>query len=720
MLKYIAHTQNDKGEYHLLKNHLESTAQLAYEFTEKWSMGDLGYIAGLIHDLGKYSDAFQNYLKNSSPGVEHAIAGAVYLTKNKVTKYAQLITFIIAGHHAGLHNLTDLKSSLKNKSDKDFVSESISRFKENFSFAFENKNKMKIDINNQLELEFFIRMMFSALVDADFLDTERHFDINKHMLRNEGNYNLNKLWHTFDADQKILERKAGNKELNIIRNNIYNCVLDKAEDENKFYSLTVPTGGGKTRTGLGFALKHAVYNNMDRIIVVIPYTNIIEQTAKVYKKILGNENVLEHHTTFKFNENENKNNIGKIKLATENWDMPVVVTTSVQFFESIFSHKVSKIRKIHNLANSIIMFDEVQTLPPEFLQSILQVLKQLVDNYNSSIIFSTATQPAFTNRKGFKGISDVQELVHQPKKLYEKLSRVKYDLKYINKKVSWEKVADIMVKNKQALTIVNTKEDAKQLFSILNKEVEIIDNIYHLSTYMCSEHRSLILEEVKEKLDNDERCYLVSTQLIEAGVDIDFPLVLRAMAPLDCIVQAAGRCNREAKLDKGRVVIFTPEENNLPRGIYKTATGKSKLFLDNPDRLQTPEVFNDYFDILYRDVNLDKKEINELRKKFNYRDVSRRFKIIPDNTVSVIIENNHIIDELPVNLNGIKEKEFISREEWRQLQPYVISVYDYKVIELKNEGLIYELLEDIYVWTGKYDKKEGIVMEDYSISDAII
>ncbi|MFW6028979.1 MAG: CRISPR-associated helicase Cas3' [Halanaerobiales bacterium] len=715
--KFIAHTQNDKGEYHLLEDHIIGTADKARKFANKWAMGELAYLSGLVHDLGKYSSGFQYYLKYNSTNVEHAIAGAVYLYENNITKFSHILALLIAGHHAGLHNLSDLKGSIKNKRDKRFVKESIKRFNKSIELKFNDKENTRINIKNQLEVEFFIRMMFSALVDADFLDTEQHFDLNKYSLRIHGNYKLKKLWDVFNKDQQRLERKAKKSTLNRTRKNIYKSVLKKAKSKNSFFSLTVPTGGGKTRTGLAFALKHAVYNNMDRIVVVIPYTNIIEQTAKIYKDILGEENVLEHHTNFDLDEGEGETNKEKLKLASENWDMPIIVTTTVQFFESLFSHKTSKLRKVHNIANSIIIFDEVQTIPPEYLNSIIQVLKQIVKNYNSSIIFSTATQPAFKSRDKFNGINNIIELVPKPKKLYKKLSRVNYNFNYVDSKISYEEVADIMLENNQALSIVNTKRDAKELFSILQKKE--IRNIYHLSTYMCAAHRTLVLEEVKEKLDNNENCYLVSTQLIEAGVDIDFPLVLRAMAPLDSIVQAAGRCNREANMDKGRVVVFSPEENNLPQGVYKTATGKAKLFLKEPEKLETPDVFIDYFNTLYSDINLDKKNINNLRKKFNFRDVSYRFKIIPDNTVNVIIENNKIIDGFPVNLNVIRDKEFISREEWRKLQPYIISIYKYKVMELKQKGYLYELLENVYVWTGKYDSKEGIILENYNTEDMI-
>ena len=702
---YFAHSENELGEFHNLKDHLISTAEKAKSFADKWNAGEIAYIAGLTHDLGKYSNQFQEYLLGKGSSVEHSISGAYFLAEN-YKKFGPILAIMIAGHHAGLHNLADIKGKINIKKKKDFIQESIDNYNKYLDIPDLNFNNLNIDLGDPLEVEFFIRMVFSTIVDADYLDTEAHFDINRHLLR-ELNNSLEDLWTDFENDQQRLINNSEDTYVNKIRKKIYRSIINNADRDNDFFSMTVPTGGGKTRSGLGFALKHAVYNNMERVIVVIPYTNIIEQTANEYRKILGENCVLEHHSNFNYESDDEKES--KIKLATENWDMPVIVTTSVQFFESIFASRTSKTRKLHNIANSIIIFDEVQTLPPGYLRSIMQIMKQLVKNYNSSIVFSTATQPAFKDREGFNGIKDIKELAPEPEETYKKLNRVKYNFDYLNKKMSWSEVADKMLEKSQALAVVNTRDDARELFSILKKRN--IVNIFHLSTYMCAAHRKKVLAKVKEKLSNSASCYLVSTQLIEAGVDIDFPLVLRAISPLDSIVQAAGRCNREGNLEAGEVIIFEPKDLKLPKGVYKTATGITKLFLDNPDNLQKPDIFFDYFNRLYSDVNLDKKDIQELRKSLNYRKVASEFKLIPDDTVNVIIENNDLVDELPVNINGIKKKEFISREEWRKLQPYLVSIRKYKINDLRKEGLISELIEDVYIWTGNYDEDEGIKKE---------
>lgn len=706
--KYIAHTENEMGEYHTLEDHLKGTAEKAKRFAAKWGASDLAYVLGQIHDLGKYSQGFQNYLLKDGNSVEHSISGAVYLKEKTKINFKEILAFIVAGHHGGLHNKGDLVNKLEKKKKFDFVQEGISKYEEKFEGIFKENFEVDINIRNQYEVEFFIRMLFSSLVDADFLDTEKHFDQSKYSLRELEQYDLKELWTKFKRDQDELQQNAEDTFVNRIRKNIYKKSIKKADNKNGFYSMTVPTGGGKTRTGLGFALKHAIHNNMDRVIVVIPYTNIIEQTAKEYREILGYNKVLEHHSNFEFTEDD-KEMESRVKLAAENWDMPIVVTTSVQFFESIFASKVSRTRKIHNIANSVIIMDEVQTLPPGFLKAILQVMKQLVNNYSSTIIFSTATQPAFKTRAGFEGIDNIKEIAPQPDKIYKDLKRVEYNFDYIEQKMSWREVVEKMLEKKQALVVLNTRDGAREVFSKLKQSEQ--NNIYHLSTYMCAKHRSIVLDEIKEKLKNNENCYLVSTQLIEAGVDIDFPLVLRAIAPLDSIVQAAGRCNREGELDVGEVIVFEPEEAKLPSGIYKTATGKTKLFLDDPKKLQDPDIFYDYFNTLYSDVNLDKSNIQELRESFSFREVDYKFKLIPDDTVNVIIENFRLVDKLPVDLNLIKKKEFISRDEWRKLQPFIVSLRKYKVNDLLKEGLINELIEDVYVWTGKYDKNEGIKKE---------
>lgn len=705
MKRYIAHSKNDKGDYHYLQDHLISTAKFAAKFANKWGAGNLLYYLGLIHDAGKFSDEFQAYLKTQTGRVDHSSVGALL-----ALKISEPLSFIIAGHHGGLPDREEIKSRIKRKKETREINNNIKRFNENIPQLDININLPKF--SNELSYEFFIRMCFSALVDADFLDTENHFESGKSALRNQKLPSVKELWDIFRIDQNRLLEKAENTDLNTIRKDIYYHVIGQAKSPSGFYSLTVPTGGGKTRTGLGFALKHAVFNDRDRVIVVVPYTNIIEQTADVYRKILGKDTVLEHHSVL-----DPDKETEKLRLAAENWDMPIIVTTSVQFFESLFASKTSRCRKLHNIARSVVIFDEVQTVPPELLEPIISVLKELKEHYGVTIVFSTATQPAFKKREGFNGLDSIKELAPEPVKLFQKLKRVNYQI-ILENPLSWNTVANRMLKEKQALAIVNTKDDARILFKLLDSS-PLSNNVFHLSTNMCPEHRRKILKKVKSKLDNDEQCYLVSTQLIEAGVDIDFPLVLRALAPLDSIVQSAGRCNREGKLENGKVIVFEPEKSKLPRGVYATATAKARLYLEDPKLLHEPEVFHNYFNSLYRDVNLDRSAIQDLRRNFDYKKVGKRFKIIPDDSVSVIIDN-FSDGQLPVSIRGIKKKGFVSREEWRLLQPYTVSFKKYKLDELIKEDLVVELAEGLYIWAGKYDSNIGIEVEGYSADDFVV
>ncbi|MCK8823997.1 CRISPR-associated helicase Cas3' [Fuchsiella alkaliacetigena] len=703
-MAYIAHSENNQGEFHLLKDHLHKTAKMVEKFTSKWNAGDLGYALGLIHDIGKYSDDFQDYLLNDDKkSAEHKYLGTMI-----VFNHFQLLSFIVAGHHGGLHNFVDLKNISKDyKNILDKKKEVIKRFEneidklQNIDF---NLPKKQFE-DDKLKYEFFLRMMYSALVDADFLDTESHFDPNKANLRPQKSISIKKLWGLFKKDQLQLINSAENTKVNRIRDDIYRQVIAKSNEDEGFFSMTVPTGGGKTRTGLGFALKHGALNNMDRIIVVIPYTNIIEQTAKEYKEILGKDNVIEHHSSIEIEDDSEKH-----RLAAENWDLPIVVTTSVQFFESLFAYKPSRCRKLHNLANSVIIFDEVQTLPPELLEPIIWVLKELVNQYSCSIVFSTATQPAFQKRSGFNGIESIEELVDNPPELFSKMSRVEYCAEQFVEIMNWQQVAGIMLEEKQSLVVVNTKDQAAELYQeLINSTSE--DKVFHLSNSMCAVHRKDILDKVRDRLKLGQACYLVSTQLIEAGVDIDFPLVLRAISPLDSIVQAAGRCNREGKLDKGRVIIFEPEENVLPKGIYKTATARTDSFLKELNKTDKSDLFKRYFNSLYRDIDLDSKNINKERESFNYREVARSFKIIPDDSFNVIIENYQEIEGY--NPAVIRKKGFISREEWRLLQPYTVSLKKYRLNEYLKEGYISELIEGVYIWGAKYDQDLGIKVDNY-------
>ena len=421
-----------------------------------------------------------------------------------------------------------------------------------------------------LDLSLWIRMLYSCIVDADFLDTESYMNVHQSGLRRDYCTMLQLLERCNKATRKMDETAADTK-INAIRREVRRKCVQMAAAGQGIFSLTVPTGGGKTLSSLAFGLEHAVKHNLDRIIYVIPYTSIIEQNADEFRKAIGADQVLEHHSSF-----DEAASTPKSRLAAENWDAPVVVTTSVQFFESLFADKSSRCRKLHNIANSVVILDEAQLVPVEYLSPILETIQLLVEHYNVSFVISTATQPAFGERivegKLFKGLRNVQEIMGEGvRELYDGLRRVSIELPQdLNTPATWEQIAAELTKHAQVLCIVSDRKSCRELYSLMP------EGTLHLSALMCGEHRSDVIGVIKQRLKNNEPVRVISTQLVEAGVDIDFPVVYRALAGLDSIAQAAGRCNREGRLlpELGKVVVFV-SPRKAPAGILRKADRKS-------------------------------------------------------------------------------------------------------------------------------------------------
>ncbi|RYD05561.1 hypothetical protein N752_09450 [Desulforamulus aquiferis] len=491
--------------------------------------------------------------------------------------------------------------------------------------------------------QFFIRFLYSCIVDADFLDTERALNSEKSNLRKQ-KYCLKALSRKLEQYIERLCNGAQDTFVNRKRKNILLNCNEKANELPGLFTLTVPTGGGKTLSSLSFALKHAVKYGKERVIYVIPYTSIIEQNAAVFRKILGDENVLEHHSNFSYPQDNYREERAEsatdimqiIKLATENWDMPIIATTNVQFFESLFAARSSRCRKLHNLVNSVIVIDEAQMLPSEFLKPCLSSIMELITNYKSTIVLCTATQPNISKLipEGVKTI----EIIDDPAELYQDFKRV--SVKNLGT-ISDDELEEQLALQEQVLCIVNSKKHARLLYERINGE-----GAYHLSTRMCPAHRTDILEQVKGRLKAGITCRVVSTQLIEAGVDIDFPVVYRSMAGIDSIAQSAGRCNREGLRPEGKVYVFMPgEKHGIPRGwLNRTATLGKRIIENHEDPLGLEGV-KEYFSSLYDidDSQLDKnnilKEIRELEAywSFQFRAIEEKFKLIQDNTCSIII-----------------------------------------------------------------------------------
>lgn len=716
----IAHTRNRQGQRQDLIEHLNQVADMAASFAKSFGAERLAWLAGMLHDIGKFNPAFQQYLLDAEAnpgkhnrGPDHKGAGA-YLAAQLNT---DSLAFLIAGHHGGLHALSDLKVRLKEYGTDQSVQSAIAAAQATMSgIQTPHVAPYPAFVQTESEGEFFIRMLFSALVDADFLDTENHFS--SHLGAQRAVFpGLLVLDQQFLADQQALTNQAAgsaNDQLNTLRHEVYEACLGAASLTPGFFRLTVPTGGGKTRSSLAFALRHANMHGLRRIIYALPFITITEQTTEVFRGIFGDQAVLEHHSGVVPRDPDNPTPQEVVsRLAAENWDAPLIVTTTVQFFESLMARGTSRCRKLHNVAGSVIILDEAQALPTTLLTPILDVLRQLVAHYRVTVVLCTATQPALDSvHAGFPAIEGIREIVPDPKRLFAALRRVEYQWPSDGARLTWEDVAVTMRSEQQALAIVNTRKDALTLFVALDDP-----EAHHLSTWMCGAHRRHVLERVRQQLRAGRPCRLISTQLIEAGVDIDFPLVLRALGPLDSIVQAAGRCNRNGLLPApGRVIIFDPE-GGLPPGPYRTATDVTRGLPTDMD-LHDPAIYRLYFERFYRHTDHDERQIQPLREAFNYPEVVKRFHLIDDDTSPVVIigyeeEGGNRPAEVP--LAALRQNPALARHYLRALQPYIVNLRHFELQRALQHGLVEEMAElpGLYVWHGQYDEVRGLDPNGY-------
>jgi len=562
--------------------------------------------------------------------------------------------------------------------------------------------------------EFRIRMLLSALTDADYLATEEHFEPDRARQRT-GWRTVEELWQRFLLNQTALLGRAAEVPtvVNRVRREVYERCLEVAELAPGFFRLTVPTGGGKTRSSLGFGLRHAVAHGLRRIVVAVPYTSITDQTAREYREILGEDAVVEHHSQAAWRDGESQEREQvRARLATENWDAPVIVTTTVQLFESMFADGPGRVRKLHNLARAVIILDEAQTLPPQLLRTTWEGLKTLVREYGTTVVLCTATQPALDETPYLSGSGDapVREMVRDHERHFKVLRRVNYDLEV--EPLGWKDLAARIAGEQQALVILNTRRDAMAMVEAM----EGAQDVFHLSALLCGAHRRAVLEEIRTRLEEERPVRAICTQVVEAGVDLDFPVVYRAIGPLDRIVQAAGRCNREGRREEGgRVVVFEPAGGGAPRGTYQIGIELAKLLLGRrgAEELHEPGLYKEYFQGLYACADLDARHIEEARKALDYPETAKRYKFIEE-TVPAVVN----FEEGLGRLEAWKRER--RRETWRALQPYVVSLYRREVARLEGDGLVERAAEDLYLWLGKYDPVRGIVSDARDPSDLIV
>lgn len=717
---FYAHSENERGEKHRLVAHLRSTAELTRVFSPSPELGELFYLAGLLHDVGKFQDGFQKYLLEGKPRTPHAGVGA-YIASKLANKHVHL-QFVIQGHHAGLPNNEDRRENNDDYSEQaDLVDGLITRFQStisnigNLTIPQELLNK-----NDPLLAECTTRLLFSALTDADWLDTERHFRRDLSEARVSNRMQCDQLLATLEKKYAEFPKEG---LINELRSRARKEVVAHAHDDIGFFSLQLPTGLGKTLTSVYWALLHADHHQLQRIIIVLPYINIIDQTATILKNIFGEEMVLEHHSGIVDEEKErggySEDSVGvnielAKRLACENWDAPIIVTTTVQFFESLFSNRPFRCRKNHNIARSVVIFDEVQTLPKEYAEPIIVMLKNLQQLARTSFLFCTATQPAFAKRGDFDGIENIRPLIKQPQQYFNVTRRVDYSLLNNLEEVSLDYLVEQIGNERESyLMIVNTKSVARELFQRV-AELRTHERYYHLSTAMCPHHRKARIAQIAEALDKCRNIAVVSTQLVEAGVDLDFPCVYRAIGPVDSVIQAAGRCNRNGLLPaKGRVVLFHLEQHKLPDATYRACADFAKgLIQDDPDLLHLPAVFEKYYEqVLRLFVNADKYDITQQRTKFKFKDVSDSFRLIDEPTTSLFIkeyseDSRSLLDDLLRKLEYAK----ITRSQWRGAQQFSVQVYPNFLKEYSAQ--IETVKDTLRIWHGHYDTNTGLSPQD--------
>jgi CRISPR-associated endonuclease/helicase Cas3 len=735
-----------------LTEHLQQVAERSAEFAAAFGSADLGRLAGLWHDLGKNAPDWQQFLldANEDPseldavnevgavsprrrGPDHSTAGAIHaltvLGANNRT--AMALAFAIAAHHAGLSDKTELQSrtqaegkrrryeSCLNDRVADLLAASDVELPHFLQRPAPPEHPAPREYVNR-RFETFVRMLFSALVDADRLATESFIE---HAQGLPPSSVQRSLWLPLEEYVAPLDvHLAGLDRLratpvNTARRQVLAWCREAAAGPQGAYSLTVPTGGGKTLSSLAFALAHARAHRLGRIIVALPFISILDQTADVFQRIfsetLGSDVLVEHHSNLHPQRATLLNG-----LASENWDAPLVVTTQVQLFDSLFSNRPRDCRKLHNLARSVVVLDEVQTLPVGLLAPILDQLQQLCSNYGTTLLLTTATQPALHSRQlgphVFEGLDPApMEIVPAAAAggLFSALDRVDVCWPDAAVPTPWPEIADALLSERQALAIVHSRKDARALWEACRRRSK--DGAHHLSALMCAAHRRQHIGEIKRRLEADEECRVVSTQLIEAGVDVDFPVVFRAMAGLESLAQAAGRCNREGKLAdkgmKGRLVVFTAE-SEPPPGLRQHYEIAKTMLAGRPElNLFQPSTFREYFDRLYGTNSRDAHAIQPLREALRFNATANAFRMIDDSGAAVFVPFDRGAER------AIDEFRYAgpSRDRFRKLQPFGVSVAPWTLGDLIRQGAVEQLHETIYVLNSSvhYDAALGLIVE---------
>ena len=696
---YFAHSENEQGAWNPLRFHLKRVAELARGFAGEFQAGDEADLAGLLHDLGKYGDLFQRRLQGKESGLDHWSMGAsVCLEKYRNSAVAMAIQ----GHHVGLQwwEREELRKLLPlelekyirggrrlTEPDRNVL---LERLRADGLTLPERISGTTVDGKSAAAM-LDLRMLFSALTDADYLATEEHFNPEAARMREPvAGLRPGEASEVLDRHLEALAAKLNSSSaVAVMRQDLLAACRAAAKSRPGLFTLTAPTGSGKTLSTLAFALRHAKENGLRRIVVVMPFLSIIDQTVRVYREALAamdgggvtERYLLEHHS-LAVETVQGEGGSQRLRgMLAQNWDVPIIITTNVQFLESLFSNSSSACRKLHRLARSLVVFDEVQTLPLKVVLPTLAALSHLAARYRSSILFSTATQPAFRHldeqvRQFCTNGWRPREIVPSEMRLFERARRVRVEWPGRGERIGWEELARQFGDLSQALCIVNLKRHARDLFHLLDAKWG--NDVFHLSTAMCPKHREAVLKNVRTRLERGERCALVATQCVEAGVDLDFPAAFRALGPLDAIAQAAGRCNRHGKLETGVLRVFRPEDEGYPKGVYKQATDLTAILLGRADGLSIddPAAFDTYFRSLYGIASLEDRPLLEAVQARHFPDVREHYQIIDQDTVNVLVAYDR---ERYEDLAEEVRQKGLSRDWVGRARPHAVSCYRHDI-----------------------------------------
>lgn len=730
---YYAHSTStiDKSDWQTLESHLKAVGALAAERANRFGAVEWGEAVGLLHDVGKYTVPFQRRLEGSPERVDHSTAGA-HIAIEKYPQVGHLLAYLIAGHHAGLANGRDIgeRRPLKDRLEAELPSlDPVWQWEITLPGTLPlPAGFTPIRDRKFFQAAFLARMIFSCLVDADFIDTETFYAQHDSGLPRErgGGPALEVLRASLNEHLETLKAGKPDSSVNRLRGEILSHMRAQAELSPGRFTLTVPTGGGKTLASLAFALDHAITHGMDRVIYVIPFTSIVEQNAAVFRDALGEHGeaaVLEHHSAFDAGGQRDRHSIDKLRRDSENWDAPIVVTTAVQFFESLFAAKTSRCRKLHNIANSVVILDEAQTMPLPLLRPSVAALDELALNYRASIVLCTATQPALAETDDLErsfagGLRDPKELAPDPDRLYRQLERV--SVRHIGT-LDDGALRDELFATEQVLCIVNNRRHARALFeSIADRP-----GAFHLTTAMCAVHRRRVLAEIHHVLEAGQPCRVISTSLIEAGVDVDFPRVLRAEAGLDSIAQAAGRCNREGRRNASdsEVVIFATANDDWapPPELKQFAQATIEVLRHHGDDPLSLAAIEAYFRLLYWQQGPQQLDRHGLLKLVEdsrleglpFETLEQKFRMIENNQRAVIIP----VDDDGIARAALRELAYVEGVGGiaRKLQPYTVQVPHQGFAALERVGAIAAVEPDkfgeqfmVLVNEDLYDERLGL------------